>query len=158
MMCSSSIRFKRVFLLKKHVPASLNISSQLFMTLDSNHTMAYRPVAKQWICKQLPLLGNTRNLHARNNRRTVFSKWHALRPLLWNGAVNTPLQHQRDCVFCVVRAVKKRVCNKVATWVETYLAQPYAAQQVVAQTDWSCMDPFSCKSEDVKRRFFVWYL
>jgi hypothetical protein len=35
--------------------------------------MAYRPVAMWWLCKQQPLLGNARNIHARNNRRTVFS-------------------------------------------------------------------------------------
>jgi hypothetical protein len=26
-------------------------------------------------CKQRPLLGNFRNIHARNNRRTVFCTW-----------------------------------------------------------------------------------
>jgi hypothetical protein len=39
------------------------------------NTVAYRPVAKRWLCKQRPLLGNARNIHARNNRRTVFSMW-----------------------------------------------------------------------------------
>jgi hypothetical protein len=43
------------------------------------------------------------NIHVRNNRRTVFYMWSALRPLLCNVAVNTPLQ-QRSCDFCVVRA------------------------------------------------------
>jgi hypothetical protein len=37
------------------------------------------------------LLGNARNIHERNNR-TAFSMWFAPRPLLCNGAVNTPLQ------------------------------------------------------------------
>jgi hypothetical protein len=37
--------------------------------------MAYRPVAKRRLCKQRPLLGNARNIHARNNRSTVFSMW-----------------------------------------------------------------------------------
>jgi DNA-directed RNA polymerase beta' subunit len=32
------------------------------------YVVTYRPVAKWWLCKQRPLLGN-----ARNNRRTVFS-------------------------------------------------------------------------------------
>jgi hypothetical protein len=35
--------------------------------------VAYRPVAKHWICIQQLLLGNARNIHAHNNRRTVFS-------------------------------------------------------------------------------------
>jgi hypothetical protein len=39
--------------------------------------VAYRPVAKQRLYKQRPLLGNARNMHGRNNRRTVFSVVHA---------------------------------------------------------------------------------
>jgi hypothetical protein len=35
--------------------------------------VAYRPVAKEWLYKQRPLLSNTRNIQARNNRRTMFS-------------------------------------------------------------------------------------
>jgi hypothetical protein len=31
------------------------------------HIVAYRPVAKQWLSKQRPLLGSARNIHARNN-------------------------------------------------------------------------------------------
>jgi hypothetical protein len=37
--------------------------------------MAYRPVAKRWLCKQRSLLANALNTHAHNNRRTVFSMW-----------------------------------------------------------------------------------
>jgi hypothetical protein len=33
---------------------------------------AYRPVAKRWICKQQPLLGNARYIHVRNSRTTVM--------------------------------------------------------------------------------------
>jgi hypothetical protein len=40
----------------------------------------YTPVAKQWFCKQRLLLGNARNTHVNNNRRTG----------LRNGPVNTP--------------------------------------------------------------------
>jgi hypothetical protein len=36
--------------------------------MDPVHTVAYRPVAKRRLCKQLRLFGN-----ARNNRITVFS-------------------------------------------------------------------------------------
>jgi hypothetical protein len=35
--------------------------------------VAYKPVAKRQLCKQWPLLCNARNIHARNNRRTVSS-------------------------------------------------------------------------------------
>jgi hypothetical protein len=58
-----------------------------------------------------PLLGKPRNIHASNNIRTVFCMWSAPRPLLSNGAVNTPL----DCIFCMVPAEelgceKKTLC------------------------------------------------
>jgi hypothetical protein len=40
------------------------------------YIMAYRPVAKQWFCKQRPLLDNACNMYARNNsycwKRGVF--------------------------------------------------------------------------------------
>jgi hypothetical protein len=45
--------------------------------------VAYRPVAKRILCKQ-PLLGNTRNTHARNKKKTVLCN-----PFLGNGSVNT---------------------------------------------------------------------
>jgi hypothetical protein len=35
--------------------------------------MAYRPVAKQRLYKQRPLLGTACNIHTRNNIRTVFN-------------------------------------------------------------------------------------
>jgi hypothetical protein len=37
------------------------------------NTLAYTPVAKQWLYKQRQLLNNARNIHVRNNRKTVFS-------------------------------------------------------------------------------------
>jgi hypothetical protein len=42
----------------------------------------YRPIAKQWLCKQWLLLGNTRSIHACSNRRTVFSMWSVPRSYL----------------------------------------------------------------------------
>jgi hypothetical protein len=59
-----------------------------------NSTVAYRPIAQQWLCKHRPLLGNVRNIHARNNRRTAFSIWSAPQLMLCN-EVNTPLQQQQ---------------------------------------------------------------
>jgi hypothetical protein len=44
------------------------ICFKLFICTDS---LAYRPVAKQWLCKQWPLLANARNIHAYNNRGIV---------------------------------------------------------------------------------------
>jgi hypothetical protein len=44
--------------------ASLN--EQYSQHMDN--IVACRPVAREWICEQRPLLGNGRNKHARNNR------------------------------------------------------------------------------------------
>jgi hypothetical protein len=44
--------------------------------------LAYRPVAKTWLCKQLPLLCNVSNIHARNNRKTGLCN-----QLISNGSV-----------------------------------------------------------------------
>jgi hypothetical protein len=41
--------------------------------------VAYRPVAQRWLCKQRALVGNTLNIHERNNIRTAFSMWSVLR-------------------------------------------------------------------------------
>jgi hypothetical protein len=46
--------------------------------------VAHRPVAKQWLCKQRPLLGNDRNAHARINRTKGLCN-----PFLNIGSVNT---------------------------------------------------------------------
>jgi hypothetical protein len=48
------------------------------------YSVANRPVAKQWLCKQLPLLGNARSIQARNNRTGLCNIF------LSNGSVNTP--------------------------------------------------------------------
>jgi hypothetical protein len=39
-----------------------------------NNNVAYRPVAKQLLCEQRPLLGNARNIHARNMVMQLISK------------------------------------------------------------------------------------
>jgi hypothetical protein len=46
--------------------------------------VAYRPFDKHLLYKQLPLLGNVRNIQARNNRMTGLRK-----TFLSNGSVNT---------------------------------------------------------------------
>jgi hypothetical protein len=63
------------------------------------YIVACRPIAKQWLGEYRSLLGN-----ARNSRRMEFSMWSAPRHLLYNDTVNTPLQQQMGCVFCVFRA------------------------------------------------------
>jgi hypothetical protein len=46
--------------------------------------MAYSTVAERRLYKQRPLVGNARNIHARNNRKTELYN-----PLLSNGSVDT---------------------------------------------------------------------
>jgi hypothetical protein len=53
--------------------------------LNTNNIVAYRPIVKQWLCKQRPLLGNARNIHARNNRTTGLCN-----PFISTGSLNTP--------------------------------------------------------------------
>jgi hypothetical protein len=76
-----STRYWIVFLIWIHISNYINI-------------VAYRPVAKRWLCKERPLLrngsinsgrlGNACNIHARNNIRTVFSMWFVPRCLVWS--------------------------------------------------------------------------
>jgi hypothetical protein len=49
------------------------------------YILGYRPVPKQSLCKQRPLLGNARNIHPRNNRMTGLCNQFQS-----NGLVNTP--------------------------------------------------------------------
>jgi hypothetical protein len=90
------IRFSRTTLMHGIGYSTLNAASLSIV--------AYKPVAKQWLCKQQPLQRNDRNIETSDNRRMVFSMSSAPLPLLSNGAVNTPLQQERGFVFCVVRA------------------------------------------------------
>jgi hypothetical protein len=65
--------------------------------------LTYRSDAKQWLCKQQPLLCSARNTHARNNWKRCF---YVARP------VTVAMQGRRKhtstriggCVFCVVNA------------------------------------------------------
>jgi hypothetical protein len=44
----------------------------MLMAITTVSIVAYRPVVKQRLGKQWPLIGNARNIHARDNRRAVF--------------------------------------------------------------------------------------
>jgi hypothetical protein len=61
-----------------------NISHECLCVCIYVYIVAYRPVAKWWICKQQPLLGNTRIIHSCNNRTMGLCN-----PFLSNGCVNT---------------------------------------------------------------------
>jgi hypothetical protein len=58
--------------------------------------VAYRPVAKRWLCKQRPLLGNPCNIHASNNRTGLCN------PFISKWSVNEPLQqYLLEAVFSI---------------------------------------------------------
>jgi hypothetical protein len=59
--------------------------------VKKQYIVAYRPVAKRWLCKLRPLLGNVRNIFARNNRTGLCNQF------LSNGSVNTRLQQWGYC-------------------------------------------------------------
>jgi hypothetical protein len=54
------------------------------MQTEAVHNMANRPVTERKVCKQRPLLGKTRNIHAPNNRTTGLCN-----PFLSNGSLYT---------------------------------------------------------------------
>jgi hypothetical protein len=58
--------------------------------------VAHRPVAKQWLCKQRPLLRNVRNIHATIEERCFL--WSEPRLFLGNGSLRTRSRGNRhDC-------------------------------------------------------------
>jgi hypothetical protein len=65
-------------------PSSLSYALQF---VRSHHwtvnILENKPVAKRWLCKQRPVLGNVGNIHVRNNRTGLC------KPFISNGSVNT---------------------------------------------------------------------
>jgi hypothetical protein len=59
----------------KKVTSNCNCGDIADIVMGRKHIVAYGPVTKQWLYKQRPLLGDTRNIHvyACNNRRTAVS-------------------------------------------------------------------------------------
>jgi hypothetical protein len=43
----------------------------------------------------------------------------------------------------IARKTQLKLCNHVATWMESYFVQTYVAQNIFAQHDWSWMGPFT---------------
>jgi hypothetical protein len=74
--------------------------------------VACKPVTKRLLCKQ-PLLGNTRNTHARKKKTTVLRN-----PFLGNGSVNTSrtIQLLLNAVFSV-RSVKSTNKSGLSIWL-----------------------------------------
>jgi hypothetical protein len=67
-----AIQYYMCMILQFHM---ININFSLFRVIRLRvNIVMYRQVAKRWLCKQEPLLGNTRNIHSRNNRN-VFSMY-----------------------------------------------------------------------------------
>jgi hypothetical protein len=146
------------------------------------HIVAYRPVAKLWLCKQWPLLGNARNIHTCNNR--TMGLWN---PFLSNGLVNTFLwRRRRDTTIqlqwkwwcfllgpsqgCIVRTLGqlrqfswKSVCEEKTRRLVWNGCQPGTQLVEGCQLRGSSVRQAvkkrdSCKRASVKRRLSVWYL
>jgi hypothetical protein len=60
----------------------INVVKRFWTIIARVNIEAYGPVAKRWLCKHLPLLGNGRNIHAISNRGTVSSMWSV--PICYN--------------------------------------------------------------------------
>jgi hypothetical protein len=81
----------------RHVNVCLHTPLQ-FILPSLQNIVAYGPIAKKWLGKQRPLLGNIRNIHASNNRKTG-----SCNPFLSKGSVNTPtsIEILLETVFCI---------------------------------------------------------
>jgi hypothetical protein len=63
----------------------------------------HRPVAKQWLCKQRPLLGNARYIHGAKIGKGVFYVVRAATVAMQLHTKDTSTTIE-GCVFCVVRS------------------------------------------------------
>jgi hypothetical protein len=83
------------------------------------YSVAYRLVAKWWLCKRWPLLCNARNIYVRSNRTKGLCN-----QFLSNGSINTFPQkptrtrQQKSCVIYVIRVatVAMQRHGKHASW------------------------------------------
>jgi hypothetical protein len=89
------------------------------------------------------LLCNARIVHVLSNGWTVLSMWSASWTLPWNGALNTPLQQYRGCVFYVDR-------TDGISWRQ--FVDPGSCQLRIQFCMCGCHEE-SGKSAAVKRRF-----
>jgi hypothetical protein len=105
--------------------------------------VTYKPVAKRWLCKQRPLLGNARNIHAHNNRRTVFYVVRVATVAMQRRGKQASAKIE---ALCFLRGPCRWVILK--TIGETELSSVRMAVKERA----------SCKSAAVKKRFHVLYL
>jgi hypothetical protein len=64
-----TISLLRRVMLKVHIEHFTHLISLCQIIL---HNVTYRPVAKRWLSKQRPLLGNSRNIHTRNMEELYF--------------------------------------------------------------------------------------
>jgi hypothetical protein len=87
--------------------------------------VAYRPVTKQWLYIQRPLLNNARNIHACNNRRTAFSMWSVPRSYNQNSWSNEfPTRSRFSVVLLDPRANAELVPRLHVALHASYAALP----------------------------------
>jgi hypothetical protein len=107
--------------------------------------VAYRLVAKRWLSTQLPLLGNARKVHPRNNGKTVFSVVRAA-----TVAIERLRKHVCTTIegLCVLRGPCRGVILKTSE--ATQLMDKSSVREAVKKG-------VSCKSTAAKR-FYASYV
>jgi hypothetical protein len=118
------------------------------------HSVAYGPTAKQWLCKQRPLLGNAHNIHTCNNRMTGL--WNLF---LSNGSVNMfPWQHTSATIE--ERRFLCGSCQNIISRVSHILELELSTVQLseVMWSSWLVSErvQLSVGSQPVKRRLGRW--
>jgi hypothetical protein len=131
------------------------VNRKLISSFSSLNIVAYRLVAKWWLCKQWPLLGNTRNIHTCNNRTTGLCN-----PILSNGSVNTFPQKRTHatieewCFWCDLQwgvILKKFKLANSTEWSEVKWSEVKWGSWLLGERV-----QLSVESQPVKRRLGGW--
>jgi hypothetical protein len=117
--------------------------------INTEIIMSYRPVGKRWLCKQRPLLGNARNIHARNNRRTLFVVVRAATVSGQRLDKHVPATKDTNATIeerCSLSGPNRDVISKGQSSL------------IVQFCMGGCEQKYSGKSATMKRRVYMWYL
>jgi hypothetical protein len=109
-----------------------HVLSKVMYLLNGHNIVAYRPVAKQSLGKQRPLLGNARNIHACDNRRTVFSMWSTIEGLYF-GVVRAGSRFAHHLQTSVLISL----CNKIMQATSRSHTKPWT---------WKCSQQWTRRS------------
>jgi steroid 5-alpha reductase family enzyme len=90
----------------------------------SAYMVVYRPIAKLWLCKQQPLLGDARNIHEHNRRTVLFCVVHAATVAMQEHSKNTSTTIERLCFLrgLCQEVILKAIGTRVQMWSVNQLA------------------------------------